>query len=121
MSLCLLSQNSNSRANVRADRTFQTCQVNPTTAPFAEYWLNPFKTAAATFAVEAIVAPVRDASERESVLAAQPRKPNGGLIAMPDTFLAAHRAEVTSLAARYRLPAVYGFRYFADVGGLIPT
>jgi putative ABC transport system substrate-binding protein len=106
---------------VRVDRTFRTCQVNPTTAPFAEYWLNPFKTAAATFAVEAIVAPVRDASKRESVLAALPRKPNGGLIAMPDTFLAAHRGAVTSLAARYRLPAVYGFRYFADVGGLIPT
>jgi putative ABC transport system substrate-binding protein len=44
---------------------------------------------------------------------------NGGLIAMPDTFLAVHRAEVTSLAARYRLPAVYPFRYFADVGGLM--
>jgi putative ABC transport system substrate-binding protein len=92
---------------------------NPATAPYAEYWLNPFKAAAASFALEAIVAPVRDTSELESVLAAQAREPNGGLIAIPDTFLAAHRAEVTSLAARYRLPAVYAFRYFADVGGLM--
>jgi putative ABC transport system substrate-binding protein len=30
-----------------------------------------------------------------------------------------HRAEVTSLAARYRLPAVYPFRQFPEVGGLI--
>src|SRR4051794_36425154 len=47
------------------------------------------------------------------------REPNGGLIVMPDTFLNAHRAEVISLAARYRLPAVYAFRFFAELGGLL--
>ena len=31
----------------------------------------------------------------------------------------ARRAEVTALAARYRLPAVYPFRAFTEVGGLI--
>jgi putative tryptophan/tyrosine transport system substrate-binding protein len=30
-----------------------------------------------------------------------------------------HRAEVTSLAARYRLPAVYPYRFFAKLGGLL--
>ena len=30
---------------------------NPATAPYAEYYLNPFKAAAASFAVEAIAAP----------------------------------------------------------------
>jgi putative tryptophan/tyrosine transport system substrate-binding protein len=38
---------------------------------------------------------------------------------MPDSFTSAHRAEITSLAARYRLPAVYPFRFFAEVGGLL--
>src|SRR5262249_7013860 len=92
---------------------------NPATAPYAEYWLNPFKAAAASFAVEAIAAPVRDRSELETVIAAQAREPNGGLIAMPDTFTDAHRVEITSLAARYRLPAVYPFRFFSEVGGLL--
>jgi putative ABC transport system substrate-binding protein len=92
---------------------------NPATATYFEYFLNPFKAAAASFAVEAIVAPVRDRSELEAAIAAQAREPNGGLIAMPDSFLLAHRAEVTSLAARYRLPAVYAFRYFAELGGLL--
>jgi putative ABC transport system substrate-binding protein len=78
---------------------------NPATAPFAEYYLNPFKAAAPSFAVEAIAAPVHDALELESVVAAHAREPNGGLIAMPEAFLNVHRAEVTSLAARYRLPA----------------
>src|SRR5207253_6954491 len=49
---------------------------NPTTATFAEYYMNPFKAAAASFAVEAIAAPVRDASELESVVAGQAREPN---------------------------------------------
>jgi putative ABC transport system substrate-binding protein len=52
---------------------------NPATAPYADFWLNPFKAAAASIAVEAIVAPVRDRSELESVVAAQAREPNGGL------------------------------------------
>ncbi len=92
---------------------------NPASATYAEYWLKPFKAAAASFAVEAIAAPVRDSSELETVIAAQAREPNGGLIAMPDSFTDAHRVEITSLAARYRLPAVYPFRLFAAVGGLL--
>jgi len=92
---------------------------NPATAPYFEYYLKPFKAAAASFAVEGIAAPVHDASELESVIAAQARESNGGLIVMPDTFLNAHRAEITALAARYRLPAVYAFRFFTELGGLL--
>ena len=92
---------------------------NPTTAAYAEYYLSPFKAAAASFALEAIAAPVRDTSELESVVAAQAREPSGGLIVMPDLFTSVHRVEITSLAARYRLPAVYPFRFFVEVGGLL--
>jgi putative tryptophan/tyrosine transport system substrate-binding protein len=92
---------------------------NPTTAPYAEYYLSPFKTVAASFGLEAIAAPVHDAAELESAIAAQARAPNGGLVAMTDSFLVTHRARITSLAARYRLPAVYPFRFFTDVGGLL--
>ena len=38
---------------------------------------------------------------------------------MPDSFLNAHRVEITSLAARYRLPAVYPYRLYTKVGGLL--
>ena len=92
---------------------------NPNTAPYAELFVKPFKDAAASLGVAPIVAPVRDTSEIESVVAAHAREPNGGLIVMPDVFLLARRAEVTALAARYRLPAVYPFRAFTEVGGLI--
>jgi putative ABC transport system substrate-binding protein len=92
---------------------------NPATAPYAEYYLGPFKAAAASLALEMIAAPVRDTSELESAIAAQARAPNGGLVVMTDSFLVAHRAEITSLAARYRLPAIYPFRFFVELGGLL--
>ena len=92
---------------------------NPASATYADYWLKPFKAAAAAFAVDAIAAPVRDGSELDSVISAQAREPNSGLIAMPDSFTDAHRIEITSLAARYRLPTVYPYRFFAEVGGLL--
>ena len=38
---------------------------------------------------------------------------------MPDTFTSTHRAEITALAALHRLPAVYPFRLFAELGGLL--
>jgi putative tryptophan/tyrosine transport system substrate-binding protein len=92
---------------------------NPATAPFAEFFLNPFKAAAASFAVEGIAAPVHDISEVESVVAAQAREPNAGLIVMPSTFATLYRMEITSLATRYGVPAVYPFRFFPKVGGLL--
>jgi putative ABC transport system substrate-binding protein len=92
---------------------------NPATATMAEYYLDPTKAAAAFLGVEAIVAPVHDRSELESIIATQARESNSGLIVLPDSFLRVHRAEVTSLPARYRLPAVYPFRQFAEDGGLL--
>jgi putative ABC transport system substrate-binding protein len=92
---------------------------NPATATYADYFLKPFKAAAASFAVAAIAAPAHDTSELESVIAAQAREPNGGLIVMPDSFTDAHRVEITSLVARYGLPAIYAYRFFTERGGLL--
>jgi putative tryptophan/tyrosine transport system substrate-binding protein len=92
---------------------------NPKTSPYRDIYLNPFKAAAASFGLEAVAAPVHDKSELESVIAAQAREPNSGLIVMPDGFMNVHRAEIVSLAARYRVPAVYPWRFFAELGGLL--
>jgi ABC-type uncharacterized transport system substrate-binding protein len=92
---------------------------NPATATYAEYYLTPFKAAAASFGVEAIAAPAHDMAEFESVVAAQAHTPNTGLILMPDAFTIDHSEEITLLAARYRLPAVYPFRFIAELGGLL--
>ena len=93
--------------------------LNPATATYAESYLIAFNAAAASVAAEAIVAPVHDRSEFDTVIAAQAREPNSGLIVIADAFTVAYRVEITSLAARYRLPAIYPFRLFAEVGGLL--
>jgi putative tryptophan/tyrosine transport system substrate-binding protein len=69
--------------------------------------------------VKAITAPIHDTSELESVVAAQASEPNGSLIVMPDSFTTAHRVQITSLAARYRLPVVYPYRFYTKIGGLL--
>jgi putative ABC transport system substrate-binding protein len=93
---------------------------NPATAPYvSKYFLDPFKAAASSLAVEPIIPSVHDAAELEAAIAAQAREPNGGLIVMPDTFTTVHRAKITALAVQYRLPAVYPFRFFAADGGLL--
>ena len=92
---------------------------NPATAPYAEYYVAPLKAAAASVAMEAIPAALRNTSELESAIAAQARPANGGLVVMTDSFLVTHRAHITALAARYRVPAVYPFRDFIEAGGLL--
>jgi putative tryptophan/tyrosine transport system substrate-binding protein len=92
---------------------------NPVTATFADYFLTPFKASARSVGVEAIAAPVRDTSELASAIGAHAREPNGGLLIMPDAFTVARRTEITSLASQHRLPAIYPFRFFAELGGLL--
>jgi putative ABC transport system substrate-binding protein len=92
---------------------------NPKTAPYFKYYLNTLQTVASSFAVEAVAAPVNDGSELEPLIAAQARRTDSGMIVMTDNFTTAHRAEITSLAARYRLPTIYPYRFFVDLGGLL--
>ena len=91
---------------------------NPATAPYADY-LGSFQASAWSLAVEAIAAPVHSPSEFEAVFSTLARDPNGGLVAMADIFLSNHRVEIITLATRYRIPAVYPFHQFTEVGGLL--
>jgi putative ABC transport system substrate-binding protein len=85
----------------------------------AEYWLSSVKATAALLGIDVNAAFVRDTSELELVVAAHARAPFGGLVVFPDAYITGHRLEMTSLAARYRLPTVYPFRFFAESGGLV--
>lgn len=92
---------------------------NPKTAPYFKYYLNTLKAVAPSFAVEVIVTSVNDGSELEPAIAAHAREVDGGMIVMTDNFTTSHRVEITSLAAHYRLPTVYPYRFFVDLGGLL--
>jgi putative ABC transport system substrate-binding protein len=94
-----------------------TLMFNPPSATFVEAYLSSFKAAAASLGVEASAAPINDMHEVEFLVSAS--DPNSGLVVVPDAFTVGHRAEITSLAARYRIPAVSWSRSFAELGGLI--
>jgi ABC-type uncharacterized transport system substrate-binding protein len=62
---------------------------------------------------------VRDASEIERAITTFARAPNGGLIVTGSALAAIHRDLIITLAASYKLPAVYGQYFFVYNGGLI--
>jgi putative ABC transport system substrate-binding protein len=92
---------------------------NPPTAPFAEYYLRPFEAAGPAYGIQASAATVHSDADIEDVISAIAREPGDGFVVLPDAFTGVHRRQIVSLAARYRLPAVYPFRWFAEIGGLL--
>jgi putative tryptophan/tyrosine transport system substrate-binding protein len=96
-----------------------TLVFNPQTAPYYPVFLRDFGQTASALGGEFSATPVRDEADIEAAVSAFAREPGGGLIAAPDPFINTRRALVIALAARYRLPVIYGVRYFAKEGGLI--
>jgi putative ABC transport system substrate-binding protein len=92
---------------------------NPPTASFAGYDLRPFEAAGPAYGIQASAAAVHSDADIENAIEALAREPGGGFVVLPDTFTGMHRDQIVSLAARYRLPAVYPFRWFAEIGGLL--
>jgi putative tryptophan/tyrosine transport system substrate-binding protein len=68
--------------------------------------------------VAVTMAPVVGPAEIETTIPMIGSEPGAGLIAPPDGFLSDYRKSIIELAARYRLPAIYGFSFFATEGGL---
>ena len=77
------------------------------------------QSAAPSFGVELSPIDVRDDIEIERGVTAFARGSNSGLIVTSSASAAAHREWIITLAARFRLPAVYSYRYFTTSGGLI--
>jgi putative ABC transport system substrate-binding protein len=92
--------------------------VNPDDASDA----NPIKAlpaAARALGLAVRVLDVRSAAEVEPSFAAAVREGLQGLHVSQSPLFLVNRAQVTAMAARAGLPAVYGFREFAVAGGLI--
>ena len=81
--------------------------------------LSAIQAVAPSFGVELSAVGVGDVGEIERSVAAFARSSNAGLVVTSSTSALVHRDLITMLAARHRLPAVYPFRYFVTVGGLI--
>jgi putative ABC transport system substrate-binding protein len=76
------------------------------------------EAAAPDHAVEVVKTPVHGPAEIEAAMTTLGRQPGSGLIVPPDGLLVGYRELIIELAARYRLPAIYGLSSFTDQGGL---
>ena len=74
---------------------------------------------AARVGAKVVPAAVLTASELEKEINAFAREPNGGIVALPGDPSRVHRDVITTLAARHRLPAIYGDRFAIARGGLM--
>jgi putative ABC transport system substrate-binding protein len=74
---------------------------------------------APSLGVELSPVDVRDAPEIERAVTAFAQSGNGGLIVTPSPVANRHRDLIATLAARTRLPAVYGSRAYVAAGGLM--
>jgi putative ABC transport system substrate-binding protein len=77
------------------------------------------QSVAPSFGVELRPIDVREAGEIERAVTAFARSSNGGLIVTVSSGSSIHRDLIVALAARNKLPTVYGARYFVTSGGLI--
>jgi putative ABC transport system substrate-binding protein len=82
-------------------------------------FLAAIQAVAPALGVELTPIGIRDAVEVERAVTAFARGSTDGMIVPPSTPALAHRELIATVAARHKLPAVYGFRYMVTAGGLL--
>ncbi len=93
---------------------------NPQTGPLgSKSFLQAFEAGSRTLGLTPINVSVQSIADVEKALAAVADTPGTGLIVGSDASLLQHRNEIATVAARYRLPAVYWSREWVASGGLI--
>jgi putative ABC transport system substrate-binding protein len=94
---------------------------NPKTAPYFNYYVEPFQIAARSLGLEPIVSPIQSGEEIGNAIGAVAARPHGSLVIAPDIFvnMGNNLSLIISLAERYRIPVIYPYRYMIAAGGLI--
>jgi putative ABC transport system substrate-binding protein len=92
--------------------------VNPGT-PGADSQLTEAETAALAVARKILVLRADSEPELDNAFATLAKDRAEALLVAADPFFNAHRQQIVALAARYAIPAIYEFREFAAVGGLM--
>ncbi len=92
--------------------------MNPTT-PFALLSLKETRAAADTLQVRLAIFEVRARDQVASRFEAASKAGVAGMIVFSDPLTYETRQQIADLAAKFRLPTMYGHRDHAEVGGLI--
>jgi putative tryptophan/tyrosine transport system substrate-binding protein len=93
--------------------------IRDPSAPAGTGQFGAIQAVAPSLNVEVRPLDIRDTDQMERTIASFARQPNSGLITTAGPLSTDRRQLIISLAARYRLPAIYPNRYYATEGGLI--
>jgi putative ABC transport system substrate-binding protein len=88
----------------------------------AAQWLPDLRAAAQSLGLKSQDLPVRDLHELNGVFAVMSKERGGSLYVVTTPLFYRNRADrslITELAAKHRLPVIYGWREFVDEGGLM--
>ena len=99
--------------------TRASLMFNPDSAPQSDYYRVPLESAARSVGIVPEVSLARSDDDIEAAIAGLAQELGSGLIIMPDFWASAHRKQIISQAARYRVPAVYPYSFFAREDGLL--
>jgi len=75
--------------------------------------------AARTLGIQLIAVDVNDSNDFEQAFEAATKQRAGALLTLDDPLFFTHRSQIVELATKRRLPAIYGFREFVEIGGLV--
>lgn len=92
--------------------------ANPSSMPF-DYYVKSARAKASSLGVEIVAIPTGNSTDIERGIASMAGASNGSVIVLPDSTSILHRDLVIVATARYRVPAVYAFRFFVSAGGLM--
>jgi putative tryptophan/tyrosine transport system substrate-binding protein len=93
---------------------------NPKTAVYYDYLFHGAEAAAPSLGIEAVPSRIENAAaDIERAIAAVATMPNSAIVVLPESTTTANSNLIITLAARYRLPAVYNFKYQVRAGGLM--
>jgi putative ABC transport system substrate-binding protein len=93
--------------------------VNPTNAVLTENTLRDVATAARAIGLQVQVLNASTSREIDATFAALVRERPDALFIANDGFFNSRRVQIVNAAARHAIPATYGTREFAEVGGLM--
>jgi putative ABC transport system substrate-binding protein len=92
--------------------------MNPTN-PNGDIELKAAQAAAGSLGKELLILAASSEAEIEAAFASMAQQRGSAVLGATDTFLFGQRDRVVSVAAHYRIPAIYYVREFAEAGGLM--
>ena len=93
--------------------------LNPANVTNARLTLQEVEVAARALRIEIQVHNASTGREIDSAFAALGRQRPNGVFVAPDSFYSTRREQLSALAARYAIPAVYSVRDYVEAGGLM--